>query len=153
MKVLELKIPPAVVFLISVAAMWLLSSVAPALDFELPFAAGIATLIALPGLLVAVAGVRAFRRQATTVNPMKPGEATSMVTEGVYRYTRNPMYLGLACATLAWSLYLQNIAALLFVIAFVAYMTHFQIKPEERALQALFGDEYTKFSSSVRRWL
>lgn len=76
-----------------------------------------------------------------------------MVTEGVYRYTRNPMYLGLACATLAWSLYLQNIAALLFVIAFVAYMTHFQIKPEERALQALFGDEYTKFSSSVRRWL
>ena len=140
-------------FLVSVVAMWLLSSLAPALDFELPFAAGIATLIALPGLIVALAGVRAFRRQATTVNPMKPGEASSMVTEGVYRYTRNPMYLGLACAMLAWGLYLQNIAALLFVIAFVAYMTHFQIKPEERALQAIFGDEYVSFKSRVRRWL
>jgi protein-S-isoprenylcysteine O-methyltransferase Ste14 len=142
-----------VVFLVSVAAMWLLSRVAPALDFELPFAAAIAALIAVPGLVVADAGVRVFRRQATTVNPFKPGAASSLVTDGVYRYTRNPMYLGLACATLGWGLYLQNFAALLFVIAFVAYMTHFQIKREERALQALFGGEYTRYSSTVRRWL
>ena len=63
------------------------------------------------------------------------------------------MYLGLACCTLAWGLFLQNIAALLFIAAFIAYMTHFQIKPEERAMHENFGDEYTKFRSRVRRWL
>ena len=76
-----------------------------------------------------------------------------MVTESVYRYTRNPMYLGLACCTFAWGLYLQNFAALLFVIPFVAYMTHFQIKPEERALLEVFGAEYAEFSNRVRRWI
>jgi protein-S-isoprenylcysteine O-methyltransferase Ste14 len=133
--------------------MWLLSRATPTLDFVLPYGAVIAMLIAVPGLVVAVEGVRVFRRHATTVNPTKPGEASSMVTEGVYRYTRNPMYLGLACCTFAWGLYLQNVAALLFVIPFVAYMTHFQIKPEERALLELFGAEYTEFSSRVRRWI
>ncbi len=153
MRALELKIPPVAVLLISAGLMWLLSKGTPALDFVLPYAAGIALLIAVPGLVVAVEGVRAFRRHATTVNPTKPGEASSMVTEGVYRYTRNPMYLGLACCAFAWGLFLQNFAALLFVIVFVAYMTHFQIRPEERALQELFGAEYTKFSSRVRRWI
>ena len=153
MRALELKIPPVAVLLISAFVMWLLAKATPALDFVLPYAAGIATLIAVPGLVVAVEGVRVFRRHATTVNPIKPGEASSMVTEGVYRYTRNPMYLGLACCTFAWGLYLQNFAAFLFVFVFVAYMTHFQIKPEERALQELFGAEYTEFSSRVRRWI
>lgn len=153
MRALELKIPPVAVFLISAAIMWSLSRATPALDFMLPYAAVIAILIAVPGLVVAVEGVRIFRRHATTVNPTRPAEASSMVTEGVYRYTRNPMYLGLACCTFGWGLYLQNITALLFVIVFVAYMTHFQIKPEERALQKLFGTEYTEFSSRVRRWI
>lgn len=153
MRALELKIPPVAVLLISAFVMWLLARATPALGFVLPYAAGIATLIAVPGLVVAVEGVRTFRRHATTVNPTKPGEASSMVTEGVYRYTRNPMYLGLACCTFAWGLFLQNFAGLLFVLVFIAYMTRFQIKPEERALQELFGAEYTEFSSRVRRWI
>ena len=75
------------------------------------------------------------------------------MSDGVYRYTRNPMYVGLACCVLAWGVYLQNFAALLGVVIFIAYMTHFQIKPEERALQEKFGDEYANFKSKVRRWL
>ena len=153
MRALELKIPPVAVLLISAVAMWLLSRVTPVLDFVLPYATGIALSIAVPGLVVAVEGVRAFRRRATTVNPTKPGEASSMVTEGVYRYTRNPMYLGLGCCTFAWGLYLQNFAAVMFVAVFVAYMTYFQIKPEERALLETFGAEYREFSSRVRRWI
>ena len=62
------------------------------------------------------------------------------------------MYVGLACGVLAWGAYLRNFAALLCIVIFVAYMTQFQIKPEERALQEKFGDEYTGFKSRVRRW-
>ena len=63
------------------------------------------------------------------------------------------MYLGLACCVLAWGVYLRNVAALLCIVIFIDYMTQFQIKPEERALQEKFGDEYTSFKSRVRRWL
>lgn len=153
MQALELKIPPVVVFLIVAAGMWLLSRAVPALDFVLPYGAIVAAALSVPGLIIAVAGVREFRRVSTTVNPMKPGEASSMVSGGVYRFTRNPMYLGLACCVLAWGMFLQNFAALLGLILFVAYMTQFQIKPEERALRENFADEYTRYAASVRRWI
>jgi protein-S-isoprenylcysteine O-methyltransferase Ste14 len=153
MHALKLKIPPAAVFLICVAGMWLLARAFPVGDFELRYAGFLAIAIAVPGLVVAIAGLRAFRRHGTTANPIRPDEASSIVSGGVYRYTRNPMYVGLACCVLAWGLYLQNLAAVLGVVVFIAYLTHFQIKPEERALQEKFGDEYASFKSRVRRWL
>lgn len=153
MRALELKIPPLAVLLVVAAGMWQLSKVMPALDFVLPYAAVVAAVIAVSGLLVAALGVREFRGVSTTVNPMKPDEASSIVSTGVYRFTRNPMYLGLACCVLAWGIYLQNFAALLCLVIFVTYMTRFQIKPEERALQKNFGDEYTRYVARVRRWI
>jgi protein-S-isoprenylcysteine O-methyltransferase Ste14 len=153
MRVLELKIPPVAVFLVAGAGMWLLSKVTPTLDFALPYAVIVAAVIAAAGLLVAISGVRHFHSVSTTVNPMKPDEASSMVSSGVYRFTRNPMYLGLAACVLAWGIFLQNVAAILCLVLFVAYMTQFQIKPEERALQSIFGDEYSRYRSQVRRWI
>ena len=153
MRALELKIPPAAVFLVCAAGMWLLARTFPGGDFELRYAGFLAIAIAGPGLVVAIAGIRAFRRHSTTVNPLRLGEASSIVTGSVYRFTRNPMYVGLACSVLAWGVYLRNFAALLCIVIFVAFMTQFQIKPEERALQEKFGDEYTSFKSRVRRWL
>lgn len=153
MRALELKIPPAAVFLFCAAAMWLLASAFPDGEFTFRYAGFLALAIAGSGLAVALAGIVEFRRLSTTVNPIRPGEASSIVTGGIYRFTRNPMYVGLACCVLAWGLYLRNFAALLCIIIFVAYMTQFQIKPEERALQEKFGDEYTSYKSRVRRWL
>jgi protein-S-isoprenylcysteine O-methyltransferase Ste14 len=132
--------------------MWLLARAFPEGEFALRYAGFLAIALAGSGLAVALAGIAEFRRLSTTVNPIRPGEASSIVTGGIYRFTRNPMYVGLACFVLAWGLYLQNFAALLCIIIFVAYMTQFQIKPEERALQEKFGDEYTSFKSRVRRW-
>ena len=152
MRALELKVPPAAVFLVCAAAMWLLAGAFPEGEFALRYAGFLAIALAGSGLAVALAGIAEFRRLSTTVNPIRPGEASSIVTGGIYRFTRNPMYVGLACFVLAWGLYLQNFAALLCIIIFVAYMTQFQIKPEERALQEKFGDEYTSFKSRVRRW-
>ena len=63
------------------------------------------------------------------------------------------MYLGFALLLLAWGLFLENLAALLGVAAFVLYMNRFQIAPEERALEARFGAEYSRYCARVRRWI
>jgi protein-S-isoprenylcysteine O-methyltransferase Ste14 len=95
----------------------------------------------------------AFRRARTTISPVKASAASSLVTTGVYRFTRNPMYLGLLLTLLAWAAFLFNPVALLFVPIFVLYINRFQIKPEERTLSALFGGEYGAYQERVRRWL
>jgi protein-S-isoprenylcysteine O-methyltransferase Ste14 len=87
------------------------------------------------------------------MNPIKPSAASSLVTGGVFRFTRNPMYLSLLLYLLAWAAYLSNWLALLFVPVFVLYINELQIKPEERALSALFGAEYASYKGRVRRWL
>jgi protein-S-isoprenylcysteine O-methyltransferase Ste14 len=105
------------------------------------------------GVGLSVAGVRSFRRAQTTLNPTKPQEASSLVTTGIYRVTRNPMYLGLSLVLLAWTVFLSSAWALLGVAAFVLYINRLQIAPEERALSQLFGSEYTAYQAKVRRWL
>ena len=153
MQALELRIPPVGVFLLAGAAMWGAARYVPATRFMLP-----GRIVVVAGLLVAAgciaaAGIIAFRQHATTVDPMRPDRASSLVVAGIYRRTRNPMYLGLVLLLLAWSAYLANLAALLLVPAFVAYMNRFQIRPEEHTLLERFGDAYAKYMSEVRRWL
>jgi len=153
MQWLELKIPPLLVWLIIAGAMLGVARSAPGLSFTLAGSSAIALgLVALGGAL-AVAGVIAFRARRTTVNPLTPGASTSVVSSGVYRVSRNPMYLGFLLALAGWAVYLSNAAAALLLPAFVAYMTRYQIKPEERALLAKFGPEFAQYMSRVRRWL
>ncbi len=87
------------------------------------------------------------------MNPIKPGAASSLVSSGVYRFTRNPMYLGLSVTLLGWAMFLSNPLALLAVPLFVLYINRFQINPEERVLSSLFGAEYAAYKEKVRRWL
>ena len=107
-------------------------------------------LVALGAALMGSAVVT-FRRAGTTPNPFKP--TTAFVTHGPYRFTRNPMYLGLLLTLLAWAVFLFNPMALLFVPIFVLYINRFQIKPEEQVLSSLFGAEYMAYKGQVRRWL
>jgi len=109
-------------------------------------------LVALGGA-VAFAGVIAFREKRTTVNPLTPGASSLVVSSGVYRVSRNPMYLGFLLALAGWAVYLSNAGAAMLLPVFVAYMTQFQIKPEERALLAKFGPGFAQYLSRVRRWL
>ncbi len=153
MSSLELKIPPVAVFLVFGALTGVLAAKTPQASFSLPGAAAVAALLAALGAALCVAGVLAFRRHGTTVHPFHPDKSSAIVSEGVYRYTRNPMYLGLALLLLAWAAWLGNIASLVCVPAFTAYMTRFQIQPEERALLAKFGPAYSDYMNSVRRWI
>jgi protein-S-isoprenylcysteine O-methyltransferase Ste14 len=149
----RLEDPPLVVGLAIAGVMWLMAWVLPEYRFTLPFRMQMAQIVAVAGFVVAAWGVVAFRRAGTTVNPMKPESSSSLVSSGIYSYTRNPMYLGFLLALLAWAIYLSHPAAFLVLPLFVVYMNRFQIVPEERALASMFGETFLSYMSRVRRWL
>ena len=153
MTALELKIPPPVQALLTITGMWLTARYLPAFSFDLPWRTGLAISFASAGILCILAGVLAFRKAMTTVNPLNPDATSTMVISGIYRFSRNPMYVGLLLVLTAWAIYLSNAPAFLFLPVFVACMTRLQIIPEERALAAKFGDEFAAYKRSVRRWL
>lgn len=153
MRALELKVPPPIVALLVAAAMWGISLATPLADVPTRIRLVVAIVIALIGVATAISGVTAFRRAKTTVNPLKPETSSSLVTSGIYRLTRNPMYVGLALVLLAWAVFLSSVWALLGVLVFVLLMNRFQIAPEERVLLGIFGDTYSAYQAKVRRWL
>ena len=153
MKSLELKIPPPVVTVLVAAVMWGIARVAPSIEIPAFIRMVAAIAIAAVGLTIGAAGVRRFRRARTTLSPHQPQAASSLVTSGIYRMTRNPMYLGLVCVLVAWAVFLSSAWALLGLVVFMLYMGRFQIGPEERMLTAVFGAPYTAYRSRVRRWL
>lgn len=150
---LELKVPPPVVALLIAAAMWGFSLLVPPAAPLTTLQTAIAIAIACAGIGIDIAGAVAFRRARTTINPLKPKATSSLVTNGVYRFTRNPMYVGMAVVLFAWAIWLASFPALLGLPAFVFYISRFQIAPEERALADIFGDAFAVYRSRVRRWL
>jgi protein-S-isoprenylcysteine O-methyltransferase Ste14 len=149
---LERRIPPVALCLLAAGAMWLLARSTAAYRVAIPGRVALALVIAGVAVLVGISGVRAFARARTTVNPLRPDEATSLVTRGIYARTRNPMYLALALALVGWACWLASPPALLVVPVFVAYLTRYQIQPEERALEAAFGEAFREYCARVGRW-
>lgn len=153
MQALELKIPPPAVALLIASIMWGISLVTPLLDLSTFLRVTTSVTIALAGLGVGLAGIIAFRRARTTVNPMKPENTSSLVCSGIYKATRNPMYVGVLFVLIAWAVFLSSVWALLGPVAFVLYITRFQIEPEERVLLRMFPVDYAAYKARVRRWL
>ena len=153
MKSLELKVPPAIVLLVAVGCMCALTFAFPRLTVNIPGKLPVAITFMMLGAAVAALGVREFRKAHTTVNPLAPGRASSLVTSGVFRLTRNPMYLGMALALYGVAWYLQNFLTFVVLAGFVVYITRHQIIPEERAIASKFGDVYADYQSRVRRWV
>ena len=151
MSALDLKIPPPIVTLVLALLMWLTPAVAGHLEISFPSRVLWAVVLVCVGQGIAIAGMVAFRRAKTTVNPVKASSASSLVIRGVYRYTRNPMYVGLLLTLLAFAVFLANPLAVLWVVVYVLYITRFQIIPEERVLASLFGAEYEAYKGRVRR--
>lgn len=153
MGLLEKKVPPPVVALVMALLMWLTARREPKYAIVFPSRDGLAIGLAVAGIAIAVAGFVAFRRAGTTVNPHNPEKSSSLVTTGVYMFTRNPMYLGLLFVLTGWAIFLSNALACAFLPAFVIYMNVFQIRPEERALSDRFGKEFADYKKQARRWL
>ncbi|MEX2963674.1 isoprenylcysteine carboxylmethyltransferase family protein [Microbulbifer sp. TYP-18] len=153
MKYLELKIPPVLlVFLFSVF-MWVVSLALPQIDLHRYFKNIVFGLLSAISALIVILGVVSFRRADTTVNPINPGSSSSLVQTGIYKYTRNPMYLGFVLFLVGLSVFLQSIFSMFLIPLFIVYMNVFQIKPEEEALVKLFGEEFTSYQKNVRRWI
>ena len=149
---LELKVPPLALAFLFGALMWLVSAYA-VFNITLPWRSAFALLSCTVGFAIVLAGVFTFRRMKTTVNPLTPEATTTMVTSGIYRFTRNPMYLGFLLVLAGWAMYLSNLLAFALLPLFVWYMNRFQIVPEERALGVKFSQAFTEYKRSVRRWL
>ena len=150
---LDLKIPPVLLVIIFAFLMLGTDYLLPGIDVNTALQYTLAAALALTGAAIALAGVMHFKKAQTTVNPLSPESSASLVIEGVYRVTRNPMYVGFLLVLLGWSVVLSNPFAALITAGFVIYMNRFQILPEERALQNLFGDAYTDYKSRVPRWI
>ncbi|MGE6332575.1 methyltransferase family protein [Stenotrophomonas sp. NPDC077659] len=151
MHLLETRIPPPLLMLLCGALGYVMGRAWP--WPALPVPGWMALLVMLLGLALNLLPKLAFRRARTTVNPLRPAAASVLVTGGIYRYSRNPMYLGQALVLLGAMLWLGSAAALLVVALFVGWITRFQILPEERVLSARFGADHDAFLRGVRRWL
>ena len=152
-KFLECRVPPLVLVLLFAAAMWALNVVFPGARLSIPGAEWLAVIIAILGAVIAVLGVAAFRKAETTVDPRDPDQTARIVSTGIYRISRNPMYVGFFLFLLAWAIYLQQLTTIPMLAFFVAYLTRFQIIPEEHFLRAKFGADFTAYCSQTRRWL
>lgn len=150
---LENRVPPPIVAALFALGMWAAATRLPTIDIPQRTQGLLILALVLIGIKVAVAGVLAFREAKTTVNPLQPERASSLVIVGIYRYSRNPMYLGLALFLCAWAVYLGSPWLLLGLLGFVLYMNVFQIAPEERAMQQLFAGEFEVYKKRVRRWI
>ena len=147
---LEGKIPPVVIFSVAGMSMFALAGFDIHFDGVYLIFGGFCWLVAI---LIAMAAIWSFKKRQTTVNPHHLDKVTALVTTGVFKYSRNPMYLSLAITLIGWSIILGAIWTIAFVILFILYLTQFQIKPEERMLHKKFGLAYESYCSKVRRWL
>lgn len=133
--------------------MWVIANWGPRIEAGETLRVALAAALFVLGTVFPLAGVISFRRSKTTVDPRKPEASSALVSSGVYRYSRNPMYLGFGVWLLAWSVFLASAWALVGVMFFVLYMNRFQIEPEERALRESFGEAFLEYERRVRRWL
>lgn len=147
------KIPPPIILLLSGIAAWFVAKSDYAFTVDVPYALALAVIFAAVGIYVAGTAIRRFNSAETTVNPLRPHEASSLVDAGIFSRTRNPMYLGLLLVLSGWVIWLQSFGNLLVLVLFVLYINELQIKPEEAALRKLFGQAYVDYCKRVRRWV
>ena len=153
MRHLELKVPPLLVVVIAALLMWAVARATPRLTLPYPGSVLVAAALLISGIAIMVMGVLAFRKASTTVDPRFPENASHIVSGGIYRFTRNPLYLGMLVVLIAWMAWLSNVGAGVVPVLFALYITRWQIVPEERALAQKFGAEYGAYRDCVRRWL
>ena len=151
MKSLETKIPPLIIVVFFLVLIFFLKNLLEVFTFSYQI------YISFFFLCLAIAffstGIIEFRKYKTTLNPLKPEESSALLTTGVFKFSRNPIYLALLNLLISFSIYLGSFLGLIILPLFVIYMNQFQIKPEEKAMLKLYGKEFENYCSNVRRWI
>ncbi len=150
---LEHKIPPPIVTLIAAGGIYLSSKLSPLNALTIEPAYWLGGALALLGFGIMLAGALEFRRARTTVNPLNPEQASELVISGIFKRTRNPMYLGMSLILGGATLVIGHLIGLIWLMAFMVYIQTYQITPEEKAMQKLFGDAFVQYRQQVRRWI
>ncbi|MDB3996516.1 isoprenylcysteine carboxylmethyltransferase family protein [Gammaproteobacteria bacterium] len=145
------KIPPPIVTFFFGLCIYFSQEYFP--EFNLEFLTILSYILYFAGLNVLILAVRLFKKQNTTVNPIKIENASSLVTSGVFKFSRNPMYLGMVIILFGLALMFNLVGGILFVLLFMIYITKFQIRPEEEVMERLFGEDFIKYKHKVRMWL
>ena len=145
------KIPPPLVTLFFVLCIYFSKEYFT--EFNLEFLTILSYISYFAGLSILVLAVRLFKKQSTTVNPIKIENASSLVTSGVFKYSRNPMYLGMALILFGLALMFNLIGGIIFTLLFTIYITKFQIRPEEEVMKRFFKEDFLKYKQNVRMWL
>ena len=145
------KIPPPFIASGNIFLFYLSTLLIPAFEFSGQTILGF--LIGLEGMIIIFLSINLFRKNQTTINPFKAHQTTTLITSGIYSFTRNPMYLGLSSIQVAFGIYLGAYISIFLIPAFIIYITKKQIIYEEEVLKKGFGDEYIKYLKSVRRWI
>ena len=149
---LQLRIPPVAWIAICGGLMWFVDRTAPLLQLiESPLNRAGWALIGVGGAIIGAA-VLQFRRAHTTVDPTRPARASALVRTGIFGYSRNPMYLGMAVGLCGGAVLLGSLSPWLVVALFVPLLTWLQIRPEEAVLATLFGRDYLDYCRQVGRW-
>src|SRR6056300_388018 len=148
---METKIPPPIVTLLFGLSIYFSRGIFQAVEVKYSFY--IAILLLILGLTVLISAVRLFRKDKTTVNPLSPEQATKLVTDGIFKYSRNPMYLGIAFILGSIAVFFNLIGGIILIALFCFYITKFQIIPEERAMSNLFSQDFDKYKQTTRRWI
>ena len=120
-------------------------------SLELPTLLGYITIVA--GLIIIFVAAKQFKAANTTINPTKPETASVLVSNGVFSYSRNPMYLGMLIIIIGFSIIHNPIAIIVFMPLWMLYMINFQIIPEEEAMKILFKEEFLNYAKKTRRWI
>ena len=148
---METKIPPPIVTLIFGLSIYFSRGIFQSVDIEYSYFIGV--LLLLGGVTILISAVRSFKKDKTTINPLSPEQATKLVTDGIFKYSRNPMYLGMALVLGSMAVFFNLLGGVILITLFCLYITKFQIIPEERAMRDLFLDDFDKYTKVTRRWL
>ncbi|WP_233141570.1 methyltransferase family protein [Aggregatibacter actinomycetemcomitans] len=144
----KIPIPPPLIFVFCALLMKLLPPV-----WQFPTSWGLVIIFSALGCFIGAGSALQFLLAKTTVNPLQLETASQLVTTGIYKFTRNPMYLGLVFILLSWMCYLGSLSAFFGIVLFIWYITEFQIKREEESLRNIFGEQFTQYFRRTRRWL
>ena len=148
---MKTKIPPPILALVMIGLIYLSSLFIVPTTFN--YQGSLSILVLILGFACLLPSFKLFAKFKTTITPLKPSNSTALVTEGMYRYSRNPMYLGLLLLTIASTIWFGTWLGIIINIVFIFLINFLQIMPEEEALLEIFGKEYEEYKENVRRWI
>ena len=153
---LDSLIPPPAALLITLVIMFFIASFDDARILRMDrFVVNtvIATGLIVAGITLGILAIKQLKREHTTINPLRPNTTSSLVTSGIFKFTRNPMYLGMVLVTLGAATFYGSAWCLIIFVAFIVFIRRFQIDPEERAMLSLFGKKFEDYKANTRRWI